>query len=73
MVRVDDAILQTLYRSELWLSAPGLAVNTGYNKEYVRKACKRLESDELLESDESRGGPYYRITDKGKRYVEENN
>lgn len=82
MVRRDDEfsdvhryILQLLAqelalvgRQHLELSPVCIARNIGYkDSDYVGRSCRELESYGLLRRADS--GPYYSITETGKRYI----
>lgn len=70
MVPADDAILSLLGPPKpLELPAAVIARNTSLSKGYVRSRCRELVARGLVEKSGERGYPYYKLTDLGRRAV----
>ena len=67
MNQTDDRILDLLDESDLTLSPAVVAVNLDYSRNWVSRRMSRLEDAELVEKVD---GSYYRITDRGRAYLE---
>jgi DNA-binding IclR family transcriptional regulator len=66
----EQAILTLLQESELSLTPSNIAYNTAYSGGYVRKLCNSMAKAGYLEKDDTRGNPFYSITENGLAYLE---
>lgn len=71
MKDVDKAILRLLAKSGLKLTPSNIAENTGYSGGYIRKRCSKLAEFDILEKDDAGSHPFYRITEQGRAYLED--
>ena len=67
MNQTDDRILELLAESDLILSPAVTAINLDYSRNWVSRRMGKLEDAGLLEQVKS---GYYRITEKGEKYLE---
>ncbi len=66
MNQTDDRILELLDESDLALTPAVMAQNLDYTRNWVSRRVNKLEKAGLVDSIES---GYYRITDRGRRYL----
>lgn len=67
MNQTDNRILELLEESNLILSPAVTAVNLDYSRNWVSRRMSKLEDADLIEKV---NGSYYRITDRGRAYLE---
>ena len=73
MTERDDIILEYLEETDVALNKRGLEVNLqreGYKISYstIKRRLPKLEENNLITIEDS-SGPWYRISEKGKRYL----
>ncbi|MXV61290.1 winged helix-turn-helix transcriptional regulator [Natronorubrum sp. JWXQ-INN-674] len=67
MNQTDNRILELLDESDLALSPAVVAVNLDYSRNWVSRRMSKLEKKGLIEKFR---GSYYRITPRGRAYLE---
>ncbi|WP_436347698.1 winged helix-turn-helix domain-containing protein [Natronorubrum sp. FCH18a] len=67
MNQTDNRILELLEESDLILSPAVAAVNLDYSRNWVSRRMSKLEDAGLIEKVD---GSYYRITERGRAYLE---
>ena len=67
MNQTDDRILELLDESDLILTPAVMARNLDYTRNWVSRRVGKLESAGLVEPIDS---GYYRISDRGRAYLE---
>jgi predicted transcriptional regulator len=71
MMTADLYILDLLDKVDIVLSPPVLAFELDYHGDYMSQRCRAMAKAGLIESvHEEKSGPY-RITDLGRRYLDE--
>lgn len=66
MNQTDNRILELLDESNLILSPAVIAVNLNYTRNWVSRRVSKLVRAGLIEET---NGSYYRISEKGRRYL----
>ncbi|WP_276299381.1 winged helix-turn-helix transcriptional regulator [Halorussus lipolyticus] len=66
MNQTDNRILELLDESDLILSPAVIAVNLNYTRNWVSRRVSKLVRAGLIEET---NGSYYRISEKGRRYL----
>lgn len=68
MTGADDTILEFFYEHDLALPPAAVSFNIDFSATHVRNRMRKLAEEGLMERvDETKG--YYRITEKGRKYL----
>jgi predicted transcriptional regulator len=67
MTSADNRILEFLQAKDIVSTPHVIAANIDYSRQYVNERTRILAKNELIENT---GGGLYRITDRGRQYLD---
>lgn len=69
--RAVQTVLSFLREHDIYLQSTNVAKNVGYSHSYSRDILKWCHERDLVEKDDEGHHPFYRITDLGRRYLDD--
>jgi len=66
MTQADERVLEFLHEKEIIASPSVIGANIDYTGEYISRRCRKLADAELVQRADATN---YRITEKGKQYL----
>jgi len=70
MTRADDYILELLDNADIAANPATISYNIDYDRSYISKRCRILDAAGLVNREDA-DRAMYRITDLGRRYLDD--